>query len=208
VLKYDPDSPNALGNLALIYARTGQDEEAVPLLRRALAIQPSYRAANNLGTLLFYDGRLEEAIAAFRQAHDLAPDSPAPLVGLGDSYLKLGDANVAQRWLQLAMKNYDVALQAGGPKAQLLGSRAVCAAKLGQFAQAREDIAEALALEPNTSSLLFSAAKVHALAADREACYEYVKRALAAGFPRAEFHRDIAFSALRDDPTFRGLLEG
>ena len=106
------------------------------------------------------------------------------------------------------MKNYDVALQTSGPRAQLLGSRAVCAAKLGQFAQAREDIAEALALEPNTSSLLFSAAKVHALAADREACYEYVKRALAANFPRAEFHRDIAFSALHNDPTFRGLLEG
>jgi tetratricopeptide (TPR) repeat protein len=207
VLIYAPDSPNALGNLATIYGRTGQDEEAVPLLRRALAVQPSYRDANNLGVLLFYAGRLEEAIAAFRQAHELSPDRPAPLVGLGDSYRELGDVEAGERWLRLAIEKYDLALDAGGPRAQLLGGRAVCAAKLGLFDRARQDLDEALALEPTTSSLLFAAARVHALAADADACYDYVARALAAGFPRAEFHREPDFRALRADPRFRELLE-
>ena len=207
VLDYLPDSPSALNNLAVIYARTGRDLEAARLFRRLLDLQPDDRAASNLGAVYYNLNQMDKAIQAFEEAHKLAPDDPTVQRNLGDTHEKLGDLKTAHQWFEKALAAYERALAAGGPRAQLLGERAVCTAKLGRSDRALKDIEQALQLAPNNTNLLFNAAQVYALAGIRVQTYDYVSRALDAGYPREEFRRDLCFQAYQDDPNFRALFE-
>jgi len=71
-------------NLAALLQIAGRSAESIPLLERAIALQPAYpEALLNLGNALQSDGRSEEAIRAFRQAIALNPALPEAHTGLG-----------------------------------------------------------------------------------------------------------------------------
>ena len=207
VLEYAPDSPSALNNLAIVYVRMGRDLDAIPLFQRILRVQPDEAAASNLGVIYFYLGRMQEAIEAFEKAHRLAPDQPYAQHNLGDAYEALGDLTAAREWYEKALVSYDRAIVAGGPRANRLALRSLCAAKLGRSAEARRDVEEALGLDPKNSGILFNAAQVYALEGDDETMYERMAQALGLGHPRQDFHRDSCFRSYQGDPRFRALLE-
>ncbi len=207
VLAYDPDHRGALNDLAVIYVETGRDLDAIPHFRRLLQLGEDEAAAQNLGVAYFNIGEMEQAIEAFRTSHRIDPAKPLAPHGLGDAHERLGDVDSAERWYGTAVANYDGALEAGGQRSFLLPLRAVCLAKLGRFDEARNDVAEALALEPDSGWRLFYAAQVYALAGLVDEAYEHAARAIEAGYARAQFLREPAFASYRDDPSFLAVLE-
>ncbi|MDH3745572.1 MAG: hypothetical protein OES47_10785, partial [Acidobacteriota bacterium] len=110
-------------------------------------------------------------------------------------------------WYATAVDNYDRAIEAGGERSFHLVLRAVCVARLGNFDQAKEDIQEALALEPKSGWRLFYAAQVYTLAGDRAEAFRHVDLALEAGYARQQFMREPAFEDYRGDTEFLALLE-
>jgi Tfp pilus assembly protein PilF len=75
-LELDPNFVPAAVTLADLYRGLGRDAEAEPVLRSLLARAPTAAAAHfSLGLWLVRAGRHEEALAEFKQAADLAPDS-------------------------------------------------------------------------------------------------------------------------------------
>jgi len=74
VLLDDPGNPHALHLLGLIVHKRGDHEMAETLLTRALTLHPHSRVASNLGVLQQQQGRLDAAIATYRQALRLEPD--------------------------------------------------------------------------------------------------------------------------------------
>jgi predicted TPR repeat methyltransferase len=77
VLAGDPENPDALHYLGVLYHQQGRSAEAVDLIRRALALAPGYvDAHNNLGNVLKTLDQIEEAADAYRRALDLRPDDP------------------------------------------------------------------------------------------------------------------------------------
>ncbi|MGE5327608.1 MAG: tetratricopeptide repeat protein, partial [Deltaproteobacteria bacterium] len=64
--------------------------------REAIRLEPSrFMADYHLGRALYLQGRYEEARVAFEQAIQLSPNSPTPVLGLGQLYLAQGDSERA-----------------------------------------------------------------------------------------------------------------
>jgi tetratricopeptide (TPR) repeat protein len=208
VLEYRPDSPAALNNLGVIYLGRGNYVEAITMLKRRLEVQPDDYAASNLGMAYFLLGRMDEAIAAFRQAVDLAPDQPTLKQNLAEAYEAAGQAEPARHWYGQAIADYDDGLTRMGQAARAasLAERAFCAAKLARFPEALQNIGEAVGLEPQNMNVLRSAARVHAMAGDRAQAYDFIRRAVTAGYHGEEIRNDPVFQAYHGDPEFLRLL--
>lgn len=83
-------------NYAKALADTGQREDAVPYLQRAIAIAPDEeRLGTLLGEVLLELQRPGEAVTAYRQALRLAPDSVRPALGLGEALAATGEEQAA-----------------------------------------------------------------------------------------------------------------
>jgi tetratricopeptide (TPR) repeat protein len=82
----NPNHPELLNEIGILYAQYEQLQQAEPMFRRAIAIHPTYaRAWNNLGNILQMSGRLSEAIAAFETALQHQPDDLDALANLGSA---------------------------------------------------------------------------------------------------------------------------
>jgi len=209
ILEYDPNSPTALNNLGGIYLRTGRYYEAAPLFQRLLSLQPDETAASNLGIVYFYLDQLDDAVEAYRQAIELAPDRPTYKRNLAETYEKMGDPDLARDWYARALEDFNRILGQVGEsqRAQNLARRAFLMAKLDRFQEAGNDIGEVVRQEPDNMKFLYIAAQVHALAGDREKAYGFLRRAMAAGYAAEEISSDPTFEAYRkNDPEFQRLL--
>jgi tetratricopeptide (TPR) repeat protein/tRNA A-37 threonylcarbamoyl transferase component Bud32 len=208
LLEFAPDSPVALNNLGAIYLLRGNYVEAIQQFKRLLDLQPDDYAMSNLGTAYFYLDRLDDAIAAYDKAVQMAPDYPVHQQLLGEAYEQKGDGQEAAAWYARAMRAYNELIPAlsGEPRATLLGERAFCEAKLSRFDQARASMEEALAIAPGCVVCLRSAARFSALAGEKARAYDFVRRAVEAGYPREDLRREPTFREYRDDPGFLDLL--
>jgi Flp pilus assembly protein TadD len=74
------------------------NEQAIPHLQRAIQLKPGYSEAyNNLGVALARLGRLEEALAAHRQAYVADAENFTALYNVGATQEKLGRPDEAAR---------------------------------------------------------------------------------------------------------------
>lgn len=130
VLAAQPDHPDALHFLGVLKHRQGASDEAVMLIRRALALAPTPDAHNNLGNVLLQTGQAEEAIAAYRRVVELRPHDAAAHHNLGialQSVSRRAEAAVAlERAIDLeprqALFHYSLAmlwLRGGEPETAL-----------------------------------------------------------------------------------------
>jgi len=75
-LEAKPGDPALIDDLAVAYAKLGRPEEGIPLLEQSLATQPDrYETLSNLGTLLFFAGRLDESKRYIRRALEIDPNA-------------------------------------------------------------------------------------------------------------------------------------
>lgn len=96
---------NRISRLAQQAQAEGDDERAIELYRRAIAVSADDAAAwNNLGGLLIRRGRYLEGVEACRRAADLSPTDPRPLFNVGQAYAEAG-------WHQKAFDYYVQALE-------------------------------------------------------------------------------------------------
>jgi hypothetical protein len=91
ILTVDPGHAAAHYLLGLGYMQMDRPARAIPHLRAALRRQPDEEAAVNLGFLLMRLGRRRQAIACYRTALRLHPESAVAHVNLGMALLSLGD---------------------------------------------------------------------------------------------------------------------
>ena len=102
-----PNSANVLNNLAVAYHMGGRGREAVPILRKALRLNPNLFSANLfLGIELIQMNQPEEAVAPLEKALTLDKTNR-------DALLALASAHYAQKRFDLAAKTYqrETALQ-------------------------------------------------------------------------------------------------
>jgi serine/threonine protein kinase/Flp pilus assembly protein TadD len=207
VLKYDSSHPTAEENLGDTYIAMGRSSEAIPLLRDVFEATHDFRSANSLGNAYFAQNRMTEAIAAYKQAYELSPD-PVVARNLAECYEQIRQKDEAHHWYELAISSFDRTLRTGGgQRAELLRGRAFCAAKLGHYDEALNNVQEALQLKPGQTALFFRGAQICAMAGRREEVYSWTRRAIRAGYPPDELRRDMAFHDFQNDPRFQEILE-
>jgi tetratricopeptide (TPR) repeat protein len=142
LLETSPDDHVALHFLGVSYVQQGRPENGIPLIERALSLQPDYPDAHfNLGCALQASNRLDEAAACYRRALAVNPGHAGAQLNLGNALQALNRHAEAiacyQRTLELrpddadAHNNWGNSLQA-----------------LGRHEQAIDCYEKALALNP------------------------------------------------------------
>ena len=91
VLNADPASADALHFMGILRGQQGRGQEALALLRQAVAVAPDYAEAHyNLGNVLRALGMRDEAHEAFRRTIALAPDMPEAHLSMADLLRRSG----------------------------------------------------------------------------------------------------------------------
>ncbi len=96
---YPPAYSNR-GTALLLEAQEKKDrgalEKAIQNFQRAIALDPGHAAAyNGLGGAYRVSGRLDDAVACWKEALKLVPDYDYPLYNLGLAYLEMGEKKTA-----------------------------------------------------------------------------------------------------------------
>ena len=91
ILVDDPGHADSLHLLGVISYQTGRDDEAIDLIRSAIAIKRKVAAYHsNLGNVFLRQKRLDAAAASFRRALGIKPDYPEAHNNLGLTLSELG----------------------------------------------------------------------------------------------------------------------
>jgi tetratricopeptide (TPR) repeat protein len=82
----------------------GDLDAAIDLYQRSIATHPTAEAHTFLGWTYSFQGRLDEAIAACREAIAVDPEFGNPYNDIGSYLIKLGRLDEAIPWLEAAIK--------------------------------------------------------------------------------------------------------
>ena len=142
ILQVFPQQPDALHYLGVLHHQRGDQQKAIELIRRSIAIQPAYKDAyNNLGNIFKESGKLPEALAAYQKVIELDPDN-------GPAHNNLGIVFKATREIEKSLDHFRKAIELSPENATIyinLGNT------LGQQKKLPEAVAayrRALAIQP------------------------------------------------------------
>ena len=103
-LKIQPESADALRELANTYVAAGRPDEAEATFKRLIRLRPDdWSTYKDLGIFYNRRGRIEEALSNFKRVVDLTPDNYVGYRSVGGLYLKLKDYNNAESALQKSL---------------------------------------------------------------------------------------------------------
>jgi len=150
VLETNPDNPSARkrAHLALsgILLTTGQTDEAIAQLEKALQIDPRYAEAHgNLGNAFLHKGHPREAIAEYRRSLEIAPRSAGIQSNLAWVLATSPDASL-RNGTEAVFFAQQAEHLAGGTNPQILRVLAAAYAENGQFSDAIKTTQRALQL--------------------------------------------------------------
>ena len=208
VVALAPDSVRGFNNLGAAYFRIDRFAEARRAYQDSIRVSPSDGAFTNLGTLEFFQGRYREAAGAFEQAVKLAPGKYLCWSNLADAY-RWGPGTrpradpAYEKAIRLAQG--EIAVNPRDSDANV--TLALCYAKTGQRARARQHLQRALELEPQDPEYFYQAAVVANLEGKTEETIDWLRRAFGAGLGSAQAGREPEFANLRDHPAFRQALD-
>jgi len=205
VVRRQPDYPNAAGVLGQLVDQSGRPDLAVPLLRQAVAAQPSAQLDHELGVAYLGLGRTDDALGALRTAVALDSSPPSELSFLGSVLAESGHPAEAIAALERAlamepqnlrhaarlavayaaagrsadarqMANAVVERSAGNPSVLPLAARALM--MTNDAAGAARVLALADSLAPNTPDVLLALGDARAALGDRASAAQLYRRAL------------------------------
>lgn len=103
-IQLEPDHVDALVNLGVVRASSGDSESAGELFRRAVEAGPeSANAHSNLGAYLLQRGELRRARDILIRAAALDPRNPDVAANLAVAHLQNGETAEARRWAEQAL---------------------------------------------------------------------------------------------------------
>ena len=230
-LRLDPGLAAAYASLGASVVFFDRDpQEGLALLKKAIALQPSYAIGHQLyGTCLMTLGRLEEALAPLERAVHLDPFALRTNRSLGVGYYLLGRAKEAEHWIEAAIaldsraaeSHYMLArvhLQQGRLEQALSEARkcdrdrpsAIPLSMVGvTLARSGDQVGAARILKRLEKMSLvdyvdpLASAFVETALGNLDAALEFVRKSLEEQSPFAAFMNvDPLFDELRSDPRF------
>ena len=121
----------------LAYHQLGRLDEALEHYRQAIRSGGTPSTFSNIGTILYRQGKFNEALGSYNESLKLRPNSPQTWRSKGDTLNRLGRPEEAREAWQKAASLAENMLQANTSDALARGFLAVCRAKLGEVEPAR-----------------------------------------------------------------------
>jgi eukaryotic-like serine/threonine-protein kinase len=202
-----PDNARAFSNLGACEFARGRFDLALAAFQKSLALEPTDLAYSNIGTQQYYLGRYAESVAAFEKAIELVPTHYETWSNLGDALRLIpGRSTAAADAYARAIKLTRAELATNPSDATVHSYLALCLAKTGKTAEAREHVRRSLVSEPDRAELLFNAAVVANRAARPEEAVQYLGRAVRSGFNAAIIRNEPELSNLRNRDDFDDVV--
>lgn len=204
-LELNPNLDEARNQLALVYGHIGLLDESLGELEKAVSINPSNTVARyRIGESTLFQGKFEEALAAFRSVPREA--NPA-LIGHQSAWalFNLGRKDEAAATLDQFLRDFPE--DSGGLYTSV---QAVLAASRGDRAAAEEKIR--IAIEKGKGfghfhHTAFHIACAYALLGKPDAAIEWLRKAADGGFPCYPlFEHEPNLASLRAEPEFVTLI--
>lgn len=209
-LELAPDSAQVLFNLGATYIDSGDPKnfaEAESVLKRSIAINPSFPAYANLGALYDREGKYQLAAEVTRKALDMN----------GENYIVWGNLRNEYEWL----KQPDKAAEARRREIPLLEQSIQQHPRDGEaFAQlanlwaeehdrekATANLRTALALAPGDRQILNLATDVYENLGDRAQAIAYLQKAMRVGFTKDQLLTDPELQQLIKDPALKAFVK-
>lgn len=191
LLKTHPTDAEAYAHLGLLAARQNHYSEAIPLYRKAFALQPAMPGLRlNLGLALFKAGDLKAAIPEFnillRQTHSDSPEAMRFTVLLGMAHYGLGEFTQAAPYLK----------RAADGDAQNIPLRMALAHSLlwsKQYSKVLDVYHEILSLDPDSAEADMLAGEALDEMSDSSGAIEMFRKAVAAKPTAPDAHFGLGY---------------
>jgi tetratricopeptide (TPR) repeat protein/predicted Ser/Thr protein kinase len=201
-LKIDPDNLLLLRDLGGAYHAVGRDDDAVATLQHALAIKPTADVYNNLGTILFYQGKYDLAVPAFERVVALSANGFDNWGSLADAYRwSTTQKDKAGAAYQSAIRLVREQIAKSPDQAELRADLALYLAKSGN----KDAAISALPRSGKVTdpSILYNIATVYELCGNRAKALDSLRAAVKAGQDMNDIKNDPELVSLRADPRYQ-----
>jgi TolB-like protein/DNA-binding winged helix-turn-helix (wHTH) protein/Tfp pilus assembly protein PilF len=198
----NPSYETALNFYSFNLACMGRIEEALSLARRAQRLdQVSAAAQMNVGVILHFARRYDDAVAAIKETLDLDPD-------FGPAYVTLGRIYVAKGMPDRAVAELERALGLMGRRPDVLTPYAYALARAGRQREARTMLDELRETAKPQAPAPVRVALVHIALGETDRAFEWLEKAIEArDWQMGLLNVEPAFDPLRSDRRFAALVE-
>ena len=199
-----PDRVYAYVNLSAAYTKEFKFADALESYREVLKLNESPLMLNNIGVTLAFMGQDEKAIQYYRRALKLNSGYSNCRLNLADALRRTKDPATARTEYQRALGPAKQATIASPDDALELTYRAYLEARLGLKSEAREHIAQAIALHSQYDDIPLWAIETYEALGDRAKALSIAQRTPAQTLEVAARHPNL--TGLQQDPDFIRIL--
>ncbi|HEV2690721.1 MAG TPA: tetratricopeptide repeat protein, partial [Bryobacteraceae bacterium] len=211
VAELTPDNYLAWYNLGSLHLTLAKYDLAAAEFGKSLSLttgSPAFGGYLGLAEVYAAQGRYRESAETNEKALALGPNSYLAAGNLAEAYRRTPElASKAMVMYRRAIANADSALATNPKDAYALACRALFQARIGDLAQAREDIGKARSLAPSDARFIYDDALIQEIAHHRNQALKELADALHAGLSPAEIEREPDLAGLRRDPRFERLTK-
>ena len=212
MIRRAPDYHIGYASLGGLLLSLGAYDRAIDTLRLAVNLRPDAVAFSNLGTAYFYAGRLTQAVDAYNQAFQFSDADYRLWLNLGDAYYWLRNRpdqarDAYRQGLRLGREQMASRAQGGHSADPMIPAQlAAMFPKLGEPDSARVMLGQALALDSLNSRVQYQAALTCWQLGAREQAIDWLKRAVAGGYPVVWLRDSPVHRDWQSAPGFTTLL--
>ncbi len=220
VLSKEPNNPDALHGLGLIFAQHRDFHQAVHYLAKAVQAAPQVAAFhNNLGNAYKAIGQIDQALTHYQESLRLKPTYPQAHNNLGTLYYQLGKFeqaskhfeksirmdplsvdthyNLANCYIQQdrlldALSHYQEVLKLRPDHLGALHNLGITLCGLKRFSEAKEPLEQSLEREPNNIDALFHLGVIYSALSDAPRAKSTYERVLQLDAKHASSHHNLA----------------
>jgi eukaryotic-like serine/threonine-protein kinase len=204
-IELTPDNAALYLNLGAVYLNMGDKHyaEAEQMLRKSLALEPSYPAYTNIGALYNQQQKYAEAADALEKALRLNDKDYVVWNDLAFAYERLKDKERAGKAQDRETLLLEQTVRDTPRDAVAQSYLAVVYAKKKLREKAISRIQSALALSPDDPDILEYAGEAYEDLGDRALALQYIEKSLQKGYSLGDMKVNPDLQSLLSDPSFR-----
>ena len=204
-IELTPDNAPVYLNLGGTYSDMGEKHypEAEQILRKSLALEPTYGAYANLGNLYNKEQKYAEAAAATEKALQLNDKNYLVWGNLAIAYESLKDKEKAGRARDREIALLEQAVLDTPRDAAVQSDLGLLYAQKKLREKAVSRIQSALALSPDDPNVLETVGEAYEDLGDRAQAMQYIEKSLQKGYALGDLKKIPDLQGLLSDPSFR-----
>jgi len=209
-LMYDPTLSEAYTSLSLSHFGKKAYDEAFTSGKKAIELDPNnFIAYWTLGRIYHAIDRDKDAVEMHKKSQQLNPENYNSYADLAMCYEKLGEMELHRQTIQNIVQVLERHVMRYPDDARAHMFNAIFLVQVERIAEAKNEAAKALELNPNDSLMLYNGACFYARLGEKRTALDTLKSAIVAGHANYEWiKRDPDLESIHNEPEYIELMKG